>query len=153
MRGEITITISSLQAFSSLDPCSPSMFSSAWLNPNTRLSLPILSFGMKLSFFKSRAGGFRRNLDLAVFFFFVQGFDLCVWLMPLLIIKCCHFPLATKTKLNCVSPLYKFVEHFARYSPRKACLKKWGDGQRCNIHLIPNGLRVEKQKSWIFTMG
>ena len=85
--------------------------------------------------------------------FFVQGFDLCVWLMPLLIIKCCHFPLATKTKLNCVSPLYKFVEHFARFSPRKACLKKWGDGQRCNIHLIPNGLRVEKQKSWIFTMG
>ena len=27
--------------------------------------------------------------------------------MPLLI-KCCHFPLSTQTKLNCVSPLYKF---------------------------------------------
>ena len=33
-----------------------------------------------------------------------QHFDLCVWLMPLLI-KCCHFPLATQTKLNYVSPL------------------------------------------------
>ena len=44
-----------------------------------------------------------------------------------------------------MSVLYKFVQHFERFSPRKACLKKWGDGQRFNIHLIPNGLRVEKK--------
>ena len=31
-------------------------------------------------------------------------------------------------------------------------LKKWGDGQRFNIHFLPNGLRVEKQKYWIVTM-
>ena len=33
-----------------------------------------------------------------------------------------------------MSVLCKFVQHFARFSPRKACLKKWGDGQRFNIY-------------------
>ena len=39
------------------------------------------------------------------------------------------------------------------WSKHSGLLNKWGDGQRFNMHFIPNGLCVEKQKYWIVTVG
>ena len=71
------------------------------------------------------------KIQISPFCFFRWSFDLRVWWTPLL--KYCHFTLATKTKLNCVSALQVCLTFRAFFS-EKSLSEEMRWGERFNIH-------------------